>query len=72
MKKKKLEKKKNLKKKKKLEKKKTNLCGLRVFLWYIGLIQYIGHPQPPDRSQHGCTVGVNRDPPVWPFTQAGW
>ena len=23
----------------------------------------LGHPQPPDRSQHGCTVGVNRDPP---------
>ena len=32
----------------------------------------LGHPQPPDRSQHGCTVGVNRDPPVWPSTQAGW
>ena len=32
----------------------------------------LGHPQPPDRSQHGCTVGVNRDPPVWLSTQAGW
>ena len=22
------------------------------------------YPQPPDRSQHGCTVGIDRDPPV--------
>ena len=22
------------------------------------------HPRPPDRSQHGCTVGVDRDPRV--------
>ena len=21
---------------------------------------------------HGCTVGIDRDPPVWPSTQAGW
>ena len=49
----------------------ATMCGLRVFLWFIGLIQYIGHPQPPDRSQHGCTVGVNRDPPVWLSIQAG-
>ena len=47
------------------------LYGLRVFLWCIGLLDYIGHPQPPDRSQHGCFVGVNRDPPVWPSIQAG-
>ena len=24
----------------------------------------LGHPQPPRRTRHGCTVGVNRDPPV--------
>ena len=23
------------------------------------------HPLPPDRGQHGCTVGTDRDPPVW-------
>ena len=23
------------------------------------------HPQPHLRRRHGCTVGVNRDPPVW-------
>ena len=38
----------------------------------LGSWSCLGHPQPPDRSQHGCTVGVNRDPPVWPSTQAGW
>ena len=35
-------------------------------------MDFLGHPQPPDRCQHGCTVDVNRDPPVWPSTQAGW
>ena len=24
----------------------------------------MSHPRPPDRSQHGCTVGVDQDPPV--------
>ena len=24
----------------------------------------LSHPRPPDRSQHRCTVGVDRDPPV--------
>ena len=24
----------------------------------------LGHPQPPWRTRHGCTVGVNWDPPV--------
>ena len=38
------------------------MCELRVLLWFIGLLDYIGHPQPPDRSQHGCTVGVNQGP----------
>ena len=23
------------------------------------------YPQPPDRGPHGCTVGIDRDPPVW-------
>ena len=31
------------------------ICGLGV----------ASYPQPPDRSQHGCTVGIDRDPPVW-------
>ena len=30
------------------------------------------YPQPPLRRGHGCTVGIDRDPPVWPSTQAGW
>ena len=50
----------------------ATMLGLRCVLRIIGLVDYLGHPQPPDRSQHGCTVGVNRDPPVWPSTQAGW
>ena len=25
---------------------------------------WLSHPRPPDRSQDGCTVGVDRDPPV--------
>ena len=25
---------------------------------------WLSHPRPPDRSQHGCSVGVDRDPPV--------
>ena len=25
---------------------------------------WLSHPRPPDRSQHGCTAGVDRDPPV--------
>ena len=32
----------------------------------IGHVDFLGHPQPPQRTGHGCTVGVNRDPPVWP------
>ena len=47
----------------------ADLCELRVFLWIIG---DLGHSQLPQRTGHGCTVGVNRDPPVWPSTQAGW
>ena len=30
------------------------------------------YPQPPLRRGHGCPVGIDRDPPVWPSTQAGW
>ena len=44
---------------------------LRVFLWSLGSWSYSSHPLPPERTGHGCTVGVNRDPPVWPFTQTG-
>ena len=28
----------------------VRLCELRVFLWCIGLVYHIGHPQPTDRS----------------------
>ena len=45
------------------------VSGLRSVLRVIGLVDYSGHPQPPQRTGHGCTVGVNRDPPVWPSTQ---
>ena len=24
----------------------------------------LSYPQPPDRSPHGCTIGIDRDPPV--------
>ena len=24
----------------------------------------LSYPQSPDRSPHGCTVGIDRDPPV--------
>ena len=34
-----------------------DLCRVRVLV-------RLSHPRPPDRSQHGCTVGVDRDPPV--------
>ena len=32
----------------------------------------LGHPQPPWRTRHGCTVGVNWDPPVCSRCQAVW
>ena len=25
----------------------------------------VSYPQPPSRKEHGCTMGVDRDPPVW-------
>ena len=36
----------------------------------VTLVVLCGHgvtsyAQPPDRSQHECTVGIDRDPPVW-------
>ena len=46
----------------------ATMYGLRVY-WALGLHR---PPTASDRSQHGCTVGVNRDPPVWPSTHAGW
>ena len=40
------------------------MCGLRVFLWFIGLVRYIGHPQPPQlnwaRVYCGCQPGPTR------------
>ena len=39
------------------------LVGCRVTVFCgLGVASY---PQPPDRSQHGCTVGIDRDPPMW-------
>ena len=40
----------------------------------LGLVRWLclSYPQPLDRSPHGCTVGIDGDPPVWPSTQAGW
>ena len=41
----------------------VGLVGCRVTVFCgLGVASY---PQPPDRSQHGCTVGIDRDPPVW-------
>ena len=37
------------------------MSGLRCVLRIIGLVDYLGHPQSPQRTGHGCTVGVNRD-----------
>ena len=31
-------------------------------MWLRGIAS---NPQPPHRSGHGCTVGYDRDPPVW-------
>ena len=33
----------------------TVFCGLGV----------TSYPQPPLQREHGCTVGIDRDPPVW-------
>ena len=50
----------------------ATMYGLRIFLWLIGLVNYVGHPTAsPVDTGHGCTVGVNRDPPVWLSIQAG-
>ena len=49
-----------------------HVSGLRCVLRIVGLVDYLGHPQPPPRRELGCTAGGNRDPPVWPSTQAGW
>ena len=40
----------------------VGLVGCRVTVFCgLGVASY---PQPPDPSQHGCTVGIDRDPPV--------
>ena len=40
------------------------MCELRVFLWMIGLVYYIGHPQPPQLNWAqvycGCQQGPTR------------
>ena len=40
------------------------MCELRVFLWMVGLVYYIGHPQPPQlnwaRVYCGCQPGPTR------------
>ena len=40
------------------------LYGLRIFLWLIGLVNYVGHPQPPQsnwaRVYCGCKPGPTR------------
>ena len=42
----------------------VGLVGCRVTVFCgLGVASY---PQPPDRSQHGCPVGIDRDPPVAP------
>ena len=41
----------------------VGLVGCRVTIFGgLGVVSYL---QPPDRSQHGCTVGIDRDPPMW-------
>ena len=44
------------------------------YLWHLCVLwsHLASYPQPPLRRGHGCTVGIDRDPPVWPSTQAGW
>ena len=42
----------------------ATMYGLRIFLWLIGLVYYIGHPQPPQlnwaRVYCGCQPGPTR------------
>ena len=42
----------------------AEVYGLRIFLWLIGLVNYIGHPQPPQlnwaRVYCGCQPGPTR------------
>ena len=45
-------------------KRKGKVYGLRTFLWSIGLVYYVGHPQPPQsywaRVYCGCKPGPTR------------
>ena len=64
----------------------TRLCGrhpsrcsaplvfaLRVACVCACVLMRLSHPRPPDRSQHGCTVGVLPGPtPCAPDAQAVW
>ena len=45
-------------------------CVFLGSLLCVGVL--VSNPQPPHRSGHGCTVGFDRDPPVWWPTQTGW
>ena len=42
----------------------ATMYGLRTFLWSIGLVNYVGHPQPPQsywaRVYCGCKPGPTR------------
>ena len=43
-------------------------CSYHVDVWAHleqCCVAVTSNPQPPDRGQHGCTVGIDRDPPVW-------
>ena len=47
----------------------VGLVGCRVTVFCgLGVASY---PQPPDRSQHGCTVGIDWDPPPPPRQGGG-
>ena len=39
-------------------------CAPHLSVLCSGSWSCLGHPQPPWRTRHACTVGVNRDPPV--------
>ena len=47
----------------------VGLVGCRVTVFCgLGVASF---PQPPDRSQHGCTVGIDRDSSVWDLHPGG-
>ena len=42
----------------------VEVCLVVGSLLVCAVLVVVTHPQPPERSQHECTVGVDRDPPV--------